>query len=357
MAGLDPKKLEHYRQLADRSFTHHSDPKLQAFFERCIEENAPVLATSSLYTSDDFYLAPRKKEIQEIDIACVGVPMDVSAPYRGGAKFGPRKVREWSKNFGPVHDHWNTVPFDLCSIADYGDVQFQRPHDTTQTVEDIFQFFSELDDAGINTLSIGGVHTISHPILKALGRKEPLGMIHIDAHADTMVGQMQGEDLSDGAVFRNAVLDESIDPERTIQIGIRGRATPFWEFSHDSGMRVLTMDDVDEMGLPAVIEEARKIVGDRPCYLTMDCDGIDATYLPGTQLPEPFGFTTREVRRLIRGMRGLDIIGADIVELCPLVDVQGMSANIAAALGFEMLCILAEARVQRSGKQRKTHWT
>jgi agmatinase len=356
MAGLDPKKLAHYKKLAARPFTHHSDPKVKAFLERCFEEKAPVLATPALYTANDFYLAPRKKDLDDIDIACVGVPMDVSAPYRGGAKFGPRAVREWSKCHGPVHDHWNTIPFELCSVADYGDVVFERPHDTAQTVEDIFQFYSVLDDAGVNTLSVGGVHTISHPILKALGRKEPLGLIHIDAHADTMVGKMQGEELSDGAVFRHAVLDESIDPERTIQIGIRGRATPFWEFSHDSGMRVLTMDDVDDMGLPAVIEEARKVVGDGPCYLTMDVDGIDATYLPGTQLPEPFGFTTREVRKLIRGMRGLDIIGADIVELCPMVDVEDTSANIAAALGFEMLCILAEARVKRSGKERKTYW-
>lgn len=356
MAGLDPKKLEYYRQLADRPFTHHRDPELQAFFERCIAERSPALATSSLYTADDFYLAPRRQALEEIDIACIGVPMEVSAPYRGGTKFGPREVRQWSKHFGPVHDQWHTIPFELCSIADYGDVEFQRPHDTTQTVEDIFTAFSLLDDAGINTLAIGGVHTISHPILKALGRNEPLGLIHIDAHADTLVGEMQGEELSDGAVFRNAVLDEAIDPERTIQIGIRGRATPFWEFSHDSGMRLLTMDDVDEMGLPAVIAEAGKIVGDRPCYLSMDCDGIDATYLPGTQLPEPFGFTTREARQLIRGLRGLNIVGADIVELCPMVDIQGSSANIAAALGFEMLCILAEARVKRTGRRRKTHW-
>ncbi|MDG1988239.1 MAG: arginase family protein [Halieaceae bacterium] len=352
---LDPEKLSQYQKAALKQLDENNDPRIAAFFKRCIEENNPVLAPA-LHTEDYFYRAPRTRDLVAVDIGCIGVPMDVSAPYRGGAKFGPRKIREWSKNHGPIHDRWNTIPFDLCSVADIGDVEFSRPHDTRQTVEDIFNKFCELYDADVNPLSIGGVHTISHPILKALGQKEPLGLIHIDAHADTMTGLMQGEELSDGAVFLNAVLDQGIDPERTIQIGIRGRATPFWQFSHDSGMRVITMDDFDELGLQKVLEEVRKIIGDGPCYISMDCDGIDSTYLPGTQLPEPFGLTSREVRSLIRGLRGLDIVGADIVELCPLVDVQDMSSNLTAALGFELLCLLAESRERRIGKSRKTYW-
>ena len=352
---LNPDKLLHYQQAAKKQLGDHDHLGIAAFFQRCLDENNPVLAPA-LHTEDYFYRAPRKTDLAEVDIACIGVPMDVSAPYRGGAKFGPKKVREWSKIHGPIHDRWQTIPFDLCSIADVGDVEFQRPHNTQQTVEDIYKKFCVLDNAGINPLSIGGVHTISHPILKALGQKEPLGLIHIDAHADTITGPMQGEELSDGAVFLNAVLDQGIDPERTVQIGIRGRATSFWQFSHDSGMRVITMDDIDEMGMASVLEEVRTVVGKGPCYLTLDCDGIDSTYLPGTQLPEPFGLTSREVRNLIRGLRGLDIIGADIVELCPLVDVQDTSSNLAAALGFEMLCLLAEARVKRTGTTRKTYW-
>jgi arginase family enzyme len=116
------------------------------------------------------------------------------------------------------------------------------------------------------------------------------------------------------------------------------------------------MDDFDEMGLPAVIAEVHKVIGDGPCYLTLDSDGIDATYLPGTQLPEPFGLTSREVRNLIRGFRGIDMVGADIVELCPLVDVRGTSANLMSALGFEILTLLSEARVKRTGTINKTHW-
>lgn len=355
MSEMNNEDLEQLKRCAERTLENHRQPHIGKFFKRCFEEKAPVL-TSSLYTEPTFWRSPKSKILADIDIACLGVPMDVSAPYHGGAKFAPKAVRESSLSFGPVHDRWHNIPFEQCAIADYGDVVFSRPHDTAQTVEDIYQAYCKLDDAGVTPFAIGGVHTVTHPILKALGRKKPLGLIHIDAHADTMTGPMQGEELSDGAVFRNAALDSGIDPERVVQIGIRGRATPFWDFSYDSGMRVITMEEVEDIGIKAVIEEARKVIGDGPCYLTLDCDGIDANYLPGTQLAEPFGFTSREVRQLIRGMKGLDIVGADIVELCPLVDVNNISSNLIGALGFEILSLLSDARVKHKGPQRKTHW-
>jgi agmatinase len=339
-----------------RTLTNHRHRHIGDFFKRLQEEGAPVFAAS---TSQDlcFYSAPKRRDLTGVDIACMGVPMDTSAPLRAGAKHGPNALREWSKLRGPIHESWTIIPFEMCSIIDYGDVEFTRPHDTAQSVDDIYQTYSQLNEAGVVPFSVGGVHTLTHPILKALGHDEPLGLVHIDAHADTFNGDYQGESLSDASVFRNAVLDSAIDPERTVQIGIRGRATHFWDFSYDMGMRVITMDDFDEMGIDAVIAEARNVVGNGPCYLTLDCDGIDATYLPGTQMPEPFGLTSREVLKLIRGLRGLDLVGADIVELCPPYDPHGISANLAAALGFEMLCLLAEARVARAGKTRKTHWS
>lgn len=357
MTESEADKMAKFKSFAERTLDNHRHPHIGEFFKRCIEEQTPVFESSHMLTEKTFYRAPRSNALDEMDIACLGLPMDVSAPYHGGQKFAPDALRAASHTHGPIHDRWNVIPFDMCRIADYGNVAFSRPHDTQQTVDDIYNALCEIDDAGVVPFSVGGVHTVSHPVLKALGRKQPLGLIHIDAHSDTMTGEMQGEDLSDGAVFRNAVLDQGIDPARTVQIGIRGFATHYWDFSYDSGMRVITMDDFDEMGLPAVIAEVKKIIGDGPCYLTLDCDGIDATYLPGTQLPEPFGLTSREVRNLIRGFRGLDLVGADIVELCPLVDVRDMSANLMAALGFEILTLLAESRVKRTGQQRKTHWS
>lgn len=356
MAKSEEEKLMKLKAFAERTLENHRHPHIGEFFKRCAYEEAPVFDPSYMLTEKTFYRAPRRRDLNGLDIACLGLPMDVSAPYHGGQKFAPDALREASHNHGPIHDRWNVIPFDMCNIADYGNVDFSRPHDTEQTVEDIYNAICEIDDADVVPFSVGGVHTVSHPVLKALGRKEPIGLIHIDAHADTMTGDMQGEDLSDGAVFRNAVLDQGIDPNRTVQIGIRGFATHYWDFSHDSGMRVITMDDFDEMGLPAVIAEVHKVIGDGPCYLTLDSDGIDATYLPGTQLPEPFGLTSREVRNLIRGFRGIDMVGADIVELCPLVDVRGTSANLMSALGFEILTLLSEARVKRTGTINKTHW-
>lgn len=349
--------MEELRRFAERSLEDHRHPHIGDFYKRCMEENSPVFAAPHELTERTFFRAPRVAQLQDLDIACLGLPMDVSAPYHGGQKFAPNALREASYTHGPIHQKWLTIPFDLCRIGDRGNVEFSRPHDTSRTVEDIYQAICEIDDAGVVPFSVGGVHTVTHPVLKALGRKEPLGLIHIDAHADTMTGEMQGEELSDGAVFRNAVLDQGIDPERTVQIGIRGFATHYWDFSHDSGMKVITMDDFDEMGLANVLDVVRETIGDGPCYLTLDCDGIDANYLPGTQLPEPFGFTSREVRSLIRGLRGLDLVGADIVELCPLVDVRDTSANLMAALGFEILCLLSEARQRRTGETHKTRWS
>jgi len=356
MSDMTEQKLEIMRRHAQRSLENHRDPHIGAFYKRCIEEQSPVFSPAHELTERTFYRAPRKQSPEDVDIACMGLPMDVSAPYHGGQKFAPNALREASYTHGPIHDRWKLIPFDMCRIADLGNVVFNRPHDTAQTVEDIYQSVCALDDADTVPFCVGGVHTVSHPILKALGRNRSLGLIHIDAHADTMTGEMQGEELSDGAVFRHAVLDQGIDPARTVQIGIRGFATHYWDFSHDSGMRVITMDDFDEIGLKGVLSEVHSIIGDGPCYLTLDCDGIDAAYLPGTQLPEPFGFTSREVRNLIRGLRGLDLIGADIVELCPLVDVRGTSASLMAALGFEILCLLSEARQTRSGMTHQTRW-
>ncbi|MGI9295951.1 MAG: agmatinase [Pseudomonadales bacterium] len=352
---IDNEKFQRYQAASNRPLTEHSNPDIAGFYRRLHDENSPLLQPA--YAGQlTFFSAPSSQDLGNIDIALVGIPMDTSAPLRAGAKFGPKAIREWSKNHGPIHPAWEIIPFDMCRIADYGDVDFARPHDTEQSVEDIFQCYRKLAENNVVPLSAGGVHTVSHPILKGLANDGPLALVHIDAHADTYAGDFQGEPLSDAAVFRNAVLDGAIDPEKTIQIGIRGRSTPYWEFSHTTGMRVITMDEVDDIGLSAVIEEAHRIVGDNPCYLTVDCDAIDACYMSGTQLPEPFGFTSREMLRLIRGLRGLNLIGADVVELAPAYDPQGVSSTLAAGLFFEELCLLAEARVERSGEKHVTCW-
>jgi len=352
---LSNSNLDKYKEFAERPLTEHRNPKIADFYSRLVTENSPLL-NDAYNGTETFFGAPCEMDLSKLDVAIIGVPMDTSAPLRAGAKFGPREIRKWSINHGPIHTAWDLIPFDMCRVADYGDIDFSRPHDTDQSVEDIRNLYTEMAKAGVTTLTAGGVHTLSHPAVCGLAGDEPLALIHIDAHADTYAGDFQGERHSDAAVFRNAVLDGAIDPEKTIQIGIRGRSTPYWDFSHDTGMRLVTMDEVDEIGLDAVIAEARSIVGDSRCYLTVDCDAFDACYMPGTQLPEPFGFTSREMLRLVRGLRGLNFVGADLVELAPDYDPSNSASMLAAGVFFELLTLVSEAHVTRNRTDLKTSW-
>ncbi|MCT8972714.1 arginase family protein [Microbaculum marinisediminis] len=355
MAAFSEEKRARLRALAEGEFLQSSDPAIDAFLQRMEAENAPVF--SDVYAGDmTFFNAPRKNDLDQVDLALVGIPFEASAPVRAGTRLGPRSFREWSKVRGPVHDVWKTIPFELLSVADIGDISFESPHDVASCVQTIQETFSGFRRKGITPFSVGGVHTMSHPILTGLASGEGVGLVQIDAHADTARGSFQGDRLNDCRVFLNAMLDEAIDPERTIQIGMRGSLSPYWDFSKEAGARIIPMHECYDLGVSGLLDEIRSVIGDGPFYFSLDTDGIDATYLPGTQLPEPFGFTTREVVQIIRGMRGMDIVGADIVELCPPYDPNGISANIAAALGFEMVCLLAEAHVARNGQTRKTHW-
>lgn len=351
---IDGAAAQRYRSLPGTGLFESTDPAIDAYMRRQLAEGAPQFrefGTGPLA----FFDAPTRNDLDAIDIACVGVPMEAGIPIRPGPMFGPRKLREWTRVVGPIHDAWRTIPMELCSVADVGDVEFSRPANVEQTVEDIFEYYARLDDAGVVPLSVGGVHTISHPILEALGRDEPLGLIHLDCHCDTL-SAFNGQEVSDGSLFRNAVLSGAVDPTRTIQIGIRGRYALLWDFSHTSGMRVVSADEVERAGVEAVVEEARAIVGDRPCYLSVDFDAFDSSVAPGTEIPEPFGLTSRQGLNLVRGLRGLDLVGADLVEMVPDYDQGNMTALLGAGLLFEMLCLLAEARVKRTGVERKTHW-
>jgi arginase family enzyme len=357
MGKISEDRLEKYRKLANVPSMDMVNPGARSIYQRMDAEGAPVRNMRDKKTG--MYMAPYCKDVQALDIACIGVPMENSIPLRTSTQSGPHALREWSQWYGPVHETWGTIPFEMFSVGDYGDVEFDAD-DINSRVEQLFTIYSELDDAGINTLSVGGEHTMSYPIMKALGRNEPLGMLHIDAHGDTGGALIPGDDdvlsINDASPFRHAVMDGVLDPERTVQIGIRGRSEHFWDFSHQTGMRVVTATEFRELGLPAVIEESLSIIGEGPCYVTIDNDGIDPVDMPATGLPEPFGVSALDVRRLLRGVKDLDIVGADFAELSPANDPTGQSANISAALCFEMLCLLAEARSRRTDKRRKTHW-
>jgi guanidinopropionase len=274
-----------------------------------------------------------------LDVALVGVPMDLGVSNRPGARFGPRAVRSIER-IGPYHPTFRGVPKGAVRAADVGDVPFRSRYSLEQSLEDIEQYYIGLKAQGVRPLSVGGDHSITYPILKALGRSAPVGSVHIDAHCDTM-GAYDGSKFHHGGPFRLAVLDGVLDPERTIQIGIRGASNMFWEFSHASGMTVIYMEDFMRMGVTTVAERARAVVGDGPMYISVDVDGFDPAYAPGTGTPEAGGLEAREGLVLLRALSGLNVVGADVVEVAPQYDPTTNTSQLAAQLLFEEFALMA----------------
>ena len=286
-----------------------------------------------------FLSLPYRTEATDLDVAVVGVPMDLGVSNRPGARFGPRAVRTIER-VGPYHPTFRAVPKAALRAADVGDVPFRSRFSLEQSLQDIERYYAGLHALRVRPLSVGGDHSITYPILKALGRQTPVGLVHIDAHCDTM-GAFDGSKFHHGGPFRLAVLDGVLDPERTIQIGIRGASNMYWEFSHASGMTVVYMEEFMRVGVAAVIERARAVVGDGPVYLSVDVDGFDPAFAPGTGTPEAGGLTSREGLALLRG---LHIVGADVVEVAPEYDPSTNTSLLAAQLLFEELALMALPR-------------
>ena len=279
-------------------------------------------------------------------VAGRGVGGQLDLPCTPGARHGPREIRNQSSLMRTINHATRVNPYDLCSVADVGDVRFARVYDNAAVNDDIEQFVRRIVAAGAVPLAAGGDHSITYPVFRALATPDrPIGMIHIDAHTDTW-GEFRGEKFHHGSPFRLACDEGLLDPHRTIQIGIRGAQNwaDGWEYSEAQGMRVVFIEEFEELGVDAVIAEARRVVGDGPTYVSFDVDGIDPVYTPGTGTPEVGGITTREAMALLRGFRGLDLIGGDVVEVAPPFDPSGNTALVGATLMYEILCLLAEVR-------------
>lgn len=274
-----------------------------------------------------------------LDVALVGVPMDLGVTNRAGARLGPRAVRAVER-IGPYEHALAVAPSLHLQAADVGDVPMTSRFSLEACHADIEAYFDKVRAAGVIPLAVGGDHSITYPILRALGKERPVGMVHIDAHCDTG-GTFEGSKFHHGGPFRQAVLDGVLDPERSIQIGIHGGAEYLWEFSVDSGMTVLHVEDVVDMGVRAVVERARAVIGDGPTYVTFDIDGIDPGFAPGTGTPEVGGLTPREVLAILRGLAGIRIVGADVVEVAPQYDATTNTAQVAAQMLFTELCLVA----------------
>jgi guanidinopropionase len=284
-------------------------------------------------------------DLAGLDAALVGVPMDLGVTNRAGARLGPRAVRSIER-IGPYHHVHRLAPLAELKVADIGDVPFRSRFSLEESHQDIEAFYAKLAAAGVAPLSVGGDHSITQPILGVLGARAPLGLVHIDAHCDTG-GPFEGSKFHHGGPFRQAVLAGVLDPERTIQIGIRGGAEYLWEFSYASGMTVIHAEELQRDGLPRTIEKIRKVVGDGPTYVSFDVDSLDPAFAPGTGTPEAGGLSTREAMELIRGCAGLDVVGGDLVEVAPQYDATTNTAQAGAQMLFEILALVALARRRR----------
>ncbi|WP_028745770.1 agmatinase [Rhizobium mesoamericanum] len=277
-------------------------------------------------------------DLGDLQVAAIGMPMDLGVTNRPGSRFGPRAVRTIER-IGPYNHVLDCAPAYDLRVADIGDVPFGSRYRLEQCHQDIEAAIGKIIKAGVIPVSVGGDHSITHPILKAIGAREPVGLIHIDAHCDTG-GPFDQTKFHHGGPMRNAVLDGVLDPTRTIQIGIRGPAEYLWEFSYQSGMTVIHAEEISAIGIPAIIERARQIVGNGPTYLSFDIDSLDPAFAPGTGTPEIGGLTSREALELLRGLKGLNLVGADVVEVAPQYDSTANTAQAAAQVLFEILSLL-----------------
>ena len=307
-------------------------------FDKSGRRKFPYSGVSTLLDAPHELAPLEGNDFGDLEIALVGVPMDLGVTNRPGARFGPRAVRTMER-IGPYHHVFKCAPISEHRVADIGDVPFRSRYNLDQSLDDIEAFFHRLIAANVRPLSVGGDHSISYPILKALGKDRPVGMVHIDAHCDTG-GMFEGEKFHHGGPFRHAVLDGVLDPERTIQIGIRGSSEYLWEFSYESGMTVIHAEDFHRTGVDAVITKTREVIGSGPVYVSLDVDGIDPAYAPGTGTPEIGGLTPREVQVLFQGLAGLDVIGGDVVEIAPEYDATTNTVQVGAQILFDILCLM-----------------
>ena len=292
-----------------------------------------------------FLRAPYREDMQEVDIGLIGVPFDGGVTNRTGARHGPREIRNQSSLIRRMNQATGVSPHDLCRVADIGDAWVQKPYTLEGSHGEIADFYRRVVAAGITPVSVGGDHSITLPILRALAAEKPVGLVHFDAHCDTGDDYM-GSRFHHGAPFSRAVEEGLLDPRRTIQIGIRGSLNDpdVWKFSHDSGMRVVYIEEFFERGWRSIIEEARTIVGDGPTYISFDVDALDPVYAPGTGTPEVGGYSTLEAQMMIRALSGLNLVGGDVVEVAPPFDPSGNTALGGATRMFEILCVIAESR-------------
>ena len=280
----------------------------------------------------------------EVEVGLIGAPWDGGTTNRPGARHGPRQLRDLSTMIRAQNGATWVAPFEMVNCADLGDVA-PNPGDLMDTMARMEAFYSRVVAAGVRPLTGGGAHLCPLPILRAVAKAQPVGFIQFDSHTDLNDCYFGTSRYNHGTPFRRAVEEGLIDPKRYCLIGIRGTAygREDWDFAASVGIRIIPIGEYHARGAEDVMAEAREIVGSAPVYVTYDIDFVDPTFAPGTGTPEVGGPNSWEALQVARGLRGLDIVGADLVEVSPPFDASGGTAWLGISLMFEMLCSMAEA--------------
>ena len=290
-----------------------------------------------------FMRLPAAPTADNLDIALVGIPWDGGTTNRAGARHGPREVRSMSSLMRRTHHVSGVAPFSVANVADVGDLAV-NPINLEDGLALIQKGMAEIVSKGAIPLSVGGDHLTTLPVLRAVAASGPVGLIHFDAHSDTNDNYFGDNPYTHGTPFRRAIEEDLIDPKRMVQIGIRGSVYDPTEhdWARAQGIRIIYMEEFVQRGATSVMEEARDIAGNGATYVTFDVDSIDPSMAPGTGTPEIGGFTTREAQEMLRLLAGVNIIGADVVEVAPPFDLGGMTALVGATVMFELLCLMAD---------------
>ena len=292
---------------------------------------------------------PFQSDAAGLDAAFVGIPIDIGTSNRPGTRLGPRQIRDESRMLRPYNVATFAAPFESLQVADIGDVPINT-FNLLKSMDIIERFYTDTILAhGCTPLTLGGDHTIVLPILRAMAKKHgPVGLVHIDAHAD-INDEMFGEKIAHGTPFRRAMEEGLLDGNRVVQIGLRGTGYSADEFdwSRDQGFRVVPAEECWHRSLTPLMAEVRQQLGAGPVYFSFDIDGIDPAYAPGTGTVEIGGLTVPQALEIVRGLRGINLVGCDLVEVSPPYDPFGSTSVLAANLLFEMLCVLPGVRYDR----------
>jgi len=289
-----------------------------------------------------FMRLPATRELQDVDVAIVGVPFDSGTSYRSGTRFGPRKIREASLMLWGYNPTMHVAPLEQLSVVDYGDISV-NPTSIDKTMASITRTASDVLDTNTLLIALGGDHSITLPLMRATAKKfGPLSLVHVDAHIDTWEEEFEDSPYSHGTPFRNALQEGLIREGEYIQIGIRGPVSGANDYQEakELGANTVTIHEVFSKGIPGVLEQIQQYCTG-PVYVSIDIDSADPAYAPGTGTPEVGGLSSYQLLQLVRGLRGLNLVGFDIVEVSPPYDHSDITAILASNIVFEYLSLLA----------------